>query len=53
VPLVYIYPATLHLKGVAESRADKIYDIALITLGVATMGYTTVLTLKQWAEGSL
>jgi hypothetical protein len=32
---------------------EKIYDIALITLGVGTMGYTTALTLKQWADGSL
>ncbi|EGP88774.1 unnamed protein product [Zymoseptoria tritici ST99CH_1A5] len=53
VPLVYIYPATLHLKGVAESRLDKIYDCLLIALGVGTMAYTTTLTLKQWADGSL
>lgn len=50
VPLVYIYPPTLHLKGVAETWAEKAYDISLITLGVGTMVYTTVLTLKQWAD---
>lgn len=50
VPLVYIYPPTLHLRGVAETWSEKAYDIALIALGVVTMVYTTVLTLKQWAD---
>jgi proton-coupled amino acid transporter len=50
VPLVYIYPPTLHLRGVAETWGEKVYDILLITLGVGTMAYTTVLTLKQWAD---
>jgi len=53
VPLVYIYPPWLHLRGVAESRFDKAYDIGMIVLGVAAMVYTTTVTLQQWIAGSL
>ncbi|KAK4623856.1 Vacuolar amino acid transporter 3 [Fulvia fulva] len=53
VPLVYIYPPTLHLRGIAETRWEKAYDIMLITIGVVAMAYTTVMTLKQWIGGEL
>ncbi|KAI5362055.1 Putative amino acid transporter, transmembrane domain-containing protein [Septoria linicola] len=53
VPLVYIYPPVLHLRGIAETRSEKIYDIALICLGAVAMAYTTTMTLKQWIEGTL
>ncbi|PPJ52855.1 hypothetical protein CBER1_11259 [Cercospora berteroae] len=53
VPLVYIYPPLLHLRGMAEKRSEKVFDIALITLGVFAFTFTTVMTLKQWVEGSL
>lgn len=53
VPLVYIYPPVLHLRGMAESRTDKAYDIFLICIGVVAMAYTTIMTLKQWIEGTL
>ncbi|KAF4919312.1 Vacuolar amino acid transporter 3 [Colletotrichum viniferum] len=45
VPLVYIYPPYLHMKGIAETRKEKIYDIALMTLGLVGMVYTTAITL--------
>lgn len=53
VPLVYIYPPWLHLKGMAETKSEKAYDILLLTVGVVAMVYTTGMTLKQWIEGSL
>ncbi|KAF6804281.1 amino acid transporter [Colletotrichum sojae] len=47
VPLVYIYPPYLHLKGVAETRKERMYDIALMTLGFVGMVYTTAITLAN------
>ncbi|KAL9614158.1 MAG: hypothetical protein Q9167_001368 [Letrouitia subvulpina] len=52
VPLVYVYPALLHLKGVAETRNQQIIDIVICTFGVVGMVYTTTLTLQNWAGGS-
>lgn len=45
VPLVYIYPPYLHYKAVAETRREKMADIALMVLGVVGMVYTTGITL--------
>lgn len=51
VPLVYIYPAYLHCKGVAERRIVKVGDGLMMVLGIACMVYTSVITIKIWAEG--
>ena len=48
VPLVYIYPAFLHYKGVAETRGEKALDIGMMLLGVVAMAYTTLVTVAQW-----
>ena len=40
----------LHYKAVAKTRAEKIGDILLGTVGMAVMGYTTVLTIKVCAR---
>lgn len=45
VPLVYIYPPLLHYMGVAQTRWEKVGDVALIVLGVVGMIYTTAITL--------
>ncbi|KAL0940018.1 Vacuolar amino acid transporter 3-like protein 2 [Colletotrichum truncatum] len=45
VPLVYIYPPYLHMKGIAETKKEKIYDMALMALGLVGMVYTTAITL--------
>ncbi|CAJ2508904.1 Uu.00g139300.m01.CDS01 [Anthostomella pinea] len=45
VPLVYIYPAYLHYKGVATSRAAKVGDMVFMVVGVVAMVYTTVITI--------
>ena len=49
VPLVYIYPPYLHLKGVAESRYAKVGDVLFIVLGAFTMVYTTTITIVHWS----
>ncbi|KAL4967581.1 putative amino acid transporter [Aspergillus stella-maris] len=48
VPLVYIYPAYLHYKGVAESTWVKRGDIAMMVLGFIFMVYTTAATISSW-----
>lgn len=51
VPLVYIYPALLHYKGVAESKWTKVGDGVLMIVGLGAMVYTTVITVSRWIEG--
>ena len=50
VPLVYVYPAIMHLLGVARGRWWKGVDWAMIVLGLGAMIYTTSITLVRWAE---
>ncbi|KAK4142721.1 transmembrane amino acid transporter protein-domain-containing protein [Dichotomopilus funicola] len=45
VPLVYVYPAYLHWKGVATKRWVKWGDIALMVLGMVGMVYTSTVTI--------
>lgn len=45
VPLVYIYPAFLHYKGVATSKAAKIGDIVFMVVGFVAMVFTTIVTI--------
>ncbi|KAI1820868.1 transmembrane amino acid transporter [Xylaria intraflava] len=47
VPLVYIYPAFLHYKAVATSRAAKIGDIVFMIVGFIAMVYTTIVTIAN------
>ncbi|CAI6324291.1 unnamed protein product [Periconia digitata] len=50
VPLVYIYPAFLHYKGVAESNLAKAGDVLMMIIGFGAMVYTTSITIARWAE---
>lgn len=50
VPLVYIYPAFLHYKGVATSKTWKFLDVAMMVVGFVACVYTTSVTLARWAE---
>ncbi|CAD6581993.1 MAG: neutral amino acid transporter [Alectoria sarmentosa] len=52
VPLVYVYPAMLHFKAVADSKRKRIADVILCVFGGVVMVYTTALTIKSWANGS-
>ena len=48
VPLVYIYPALLHYRGIAEKRVDKAVDVVVMSVGFIAMVYTTVITVRSW-----
>ncbi|KAJ4359493.1 uncharacterized protein N0V89_000047 [Didymosphaeria variabile] len=50
VPLVYIYPAYLHLNGVAESNLAKAGDVLMMVVGVVAMVYTASITIVRWSE---
>ncbi|KAI6883723.1 vacuolar amino acid transporter 3 [Hortaea werneckii] len=50
VPLVYIYPPLLHYMGNARRPWEKALDLALMTLGVGAMAYTSLVTLSQWVQ---
>lgn len=50
VPLVYIYPAFLHYKGVAETRWAKGMDLTLMVVGLVAMVYTTTMAILQWTQ---
>ncbi|KAK3347252.1 transmembrane amino acid transporter protein-domain-containing protein [Lasiosphaeria hispida] len=47
VPLVYIYPAVLHYKGIATTRQAKVGDMFMIVLGIVCMIYTTTVTIVE------
>ncbi|KHN97687.1 Amino acid transporter, transmembrane [Metarhizium album ARSEF 1941] len=51
VPLVYIYPAYLHYRGVAESPWAKTLDLTIMIVGLIAMLYTTSVTSAQWIQG--
>ncbi|KAI4141340.1 MAG: hypothetical protein LQ341_003539 [Variospora aurantia] len=48
VPLVYIYPAFLHYKGVARSPWVKAGDLLLCAIGTGAMVYSTAVTVSTW-----
>ena len=50
VPLVYIYPAYLHWKGIAENKFVKAGDVFMMGGGLVAMVYTTAVTLLRWSE---
>ena len=50
VPLVYIYPAYLHYKGVASRPWEKVGDITMMVVGLVAMVYTTIITIARWSE---
>lgn len=51
VPLVYIYPALLHYKGIARAKSwSAVVDLAMIVVGLIAMVYTTAITLYRWSE---
>lgn len=47
VPLVYVYPAYLHLLGVATTRQERLLDIGMMLLGTVCMIYTTIVTVAN------
>ena len=50
VPLVYIYPPYMHYKGVAETAAEKIFDVVMMVVGLVAMFYSTGMVVSQWIQ---
>ncbi|KAL8708432.1 MAG: hypothetical protein Q9220_006722 [cf. Caloplaca sp. 1 TL-2023] len=50
VPLVYIYPAFLHFKGVATSPWVRTGDAILCVIGLGAMVYSTAVTVSTWIQ---
>ncbi|KAJ1902436.1 hypothetical protein LPJ66_000047 [Kickxella alabastrina] len=50
VPLSFIYPASMHLKAVAESRWVRVKDWVLIVVGVFAMFYVTFISITTWGS---
>lgn len=46
VPLCYVYPAMLHYKACAQTRKQKIADLALMVFGLIAATYTTIQTVR-------
>lgn len=51
VPLCFIYPPLLHLRACAKSRMAKIGDYVFIAFGIGVGLFTTIQTLRSFAEG--
>lgn len=47
VPLVYVFPAWLHFKGVATKRWVRVGDVVMMVLGVVVMVYSTAVTVAS------
>ncbi|KAL7424323.1 hypothetical protein Q5752_000005 [Cryptotrichosporon argae] len=50
IPLCFIYPPMLHLKGVATTRRERALDYGLIAFGAVAGLYTTVQTVRSLFE---
>ncbi|KAJ2331654.1 hypothetical protein GGI00_003158 [Coemansia sp. RSA 2681] len=48
VPLSFIYPASMHLKLIANTRWMRIKDSVLIIIGVVAMIYVTYVSADTW-----
>lgn len=45
VPLIFVYPAYLHWKSIANTRWAKGVDVFIFIMGITCMIYTTMVTL--------
>ncbi|OUM61464.1 hypothetical protein PIROE2DRAFT_45186, partial [Piromyces sp. E2] len=48
IPLMFIYPALLHYRGVAETPTERMTDITIIVFGVIATIWITKLSLDDW-----
>lgn len=48
IPLMFIYPAILHYRGVAEKTSEKMADVAVIIFGIISTIWITKLSLEEW-----
>ncbi|KAJ2163193.1 hypothetical protein GGF46_000123 [Coemansia sp. RSA 552] len=52
VPLSFIYPSSMHLKAVAQTRAVWIKDMVLLLVGVVAMVYVTYISIRTWGSSN-
>jgi len=48
IPLMFIYPALLHYRGVADTPKERMTDITIIIFGVIATIWITKLSLDEW-----
>ncbi|ORX49230.1 hypothetical protein BCR36DRAFT_412750 [Piromyces finnis] len=48
IPLMFIYPALLHYRGVAETSKERLTDILIIIIGTIATVWITKLSLDEW-----
>ncbi|KAJ1996999.1 hypothetical protein GGI06_006616, partial [Coemansia sp. S85] len=48
VPLSFIYPSSMHLKLIANTRWVRFKDSVLIAIGVVAMVYVTFISVVTW-----
>ncbi|KAJ2489008.1 hypothetical protein IWW37_004336 [Coemansia sp. RSA 2050] len=48
VPLSFIYPSSMHLKLIANTRWVRFKDSVLIAIGVVAMVYVTFISVATW-----
>ena len=48
--VLFSHQAMLHYRAVAETRRQRILDVALCVFGIAAMIYTTGQTISSWAS---
>ncbi len=41
----------LHYRAVARTTWARTLDVALVIVGLISMGYTTALTINSWVNG--
>ncbi|KAI9321485.1 transmembrane amino acid transporter protein-domain-containing protein [Dichotomocladium elegans] len=52
VPLCFLFPPLFHLKAIAKTKTEKIIDLSIITFGIVSMTYTTIITILLWSADS-
>jgi len=48
IPLMFIYPAMMHYRGVAQTTSERIVDIAVIIFGIISTAWITKLSIEGW-----
>jgi proton-coupled amino acid transporter len=47
-PLAVLYPALLHLVGIAKTKREKMGDIVLLVIALTVMTFSTVQSVSTW-----
>ena len=50
-PLALTMPALLHLKLIAQSKKEKLFDILILFISVVVLVFSTIQSLETWNSG--